>query len=229
MKRKTIKHDSFYEYLLDQGYLFDKETIENYLLSLKVKPFTILTGNSGTGKTKLSQLFAQYLENNPSGRINNHGSINTEVTVGKSSESGGWSLNRNDLKELIPIDELENRYSILVDGVPAEGDLKLNPRLFYKGNELKQHLEDLAREDARQKVPLQILLDGENIIENDDSQDLIDNESVIVTDDSQDLFGNESVIENVDSEYIAFKTKKSTKVLDNFSLGNKTVNVLLDR
>ena len=229
MSKEENNYNSFYDYLTKNEYLFDKETIENYLLSLKVKPFAILTGNSGTGKTKLSQLFAQYLENNFSGEIKKSGSISTEVTVGKSSESGGWSLNRNDLKELIPIDELENRYSILVDGVPAEGDLKLNPRLFYKGNELKQHLEDLAREDARQKVPLQILLDGENIIENDDSQDLIGNESVIVSDDSQELFGNESVIENVDSEYIAFKTKKSTKVLNNFSLGNKTVKVLLDR
>ena len=41
-----------------------KKTIENYLLSLKVKPFAILTGNSGTGKTKLSQLFAKYLKEN---------------------------------------------------------------------------------------------------------------------------------------------------------------------
>lgn len=54
-------YDSFYDYLIDKGYYFDKETIENYLLSLKVKPFVILTGNSGTGKTKLAQLFAQYL------------------------------------------------------------------------------------------------------------------------------------------------------------------------
>ena len=64
------KTDSFYGYLLDKGYLFEKETIENYLLSLKVKPFVILTGNSGTGKTKLSQLFAQYLsENNDNYKI----------------------------------------------------------------------------------------------------------------------------------------------------------------
>lgn len=54
-------YDSFNEFLLDKGFYFNKETIENYLLSLKVKPFVILTGNSGTGKTKLSQLFAQYL------------------------------------------------------------------------------------------------------------------------------------------------------------------------
>ena len=152
--------NSFYDYLLYKGYFFDKETIENYLLSLKAKPFAILTGNSGTGKTKLSQLFAQYLtDNHPLENEDTISSINTEVLVGKSSESGGWSLNRNDIKDLIPIDELENSYSIVVDGVPANANLKLNPRLFYKGDELKRHLAELANEDEKQKVPLEILLD----------------------------------------------------------------------
>ena len=61
--------DSFYDYLIDEGYYFSRETIENYLLSLKVKPFVILTGNSGTGKTKLSQLFAKYLNENDNYKI----------------------------------------------------------------------------------------------------------------------------------------------------------------
>lgn len=151
-------YDSFYDYLINKGYLFDKETIENYLLSLKVKPFTILTGNSGTGKTKLSQLFAQYLNNSEKTSENEINSINTKVLVGKSFKSGGWALNKNDLRDLIPIDEFENSYSIIVDGVPAEGNLQVNPRLFYKGNELKHHLEKLAKEDEKQKVPLEILL-----------------------------------------------------------------------
>lgn len=51
----------FTEFLSSKGFYFEPETIENFLLSLKVKPFVILTGNSGTGKTKLVQLFSEYL------------------------------------------------------------------------------------------------------------------------------------------------------------------------
>lgn len=53
--------ESFYDYLKNNGFLFEGRTVENYLLSLKTKPFVILAGNSGTGKTKIAQLFAQYL------------------------------------------------------------------------------------------------------------------------------------------------------------------------
>ena len=156
---KNENYDSFYDYLVEKEYLFDKETIENYLLSLKVKPFAILTGNSGTGKTKLSQLFAQYLNDSEQTIENEINSISTKVLVGRSFKSGGWALNKNDLRDLIPIDEFENNYSILVDGFPAKGNLQVNPRLFYKGDELKQHLKELAEEDERQKVPIEILLD----------------------------------------------------------------------
>lgn len=61
MVETKSKGISFYNYLINNGYYFNKELIENYLLSLKVKPFVIFTGNSGTGKTKLSQLFAKYI------------------------------------------------------------------------------------------------------------------------------------------------------------------------
>jgi len=76
----------FHQYLMKNGFVFSKGIIENYLLSLKVKPFIILTGNSGTGKTKLSWLFADYLNEKITYKFNN----NAIVPVGAN-----WTENRN--------------------------------------------------------------------------------------------------------------------------------------
>lgn len=46
-------------YIAGKGYTFDEDMIANYYLSLKSKPFVILAGTSGTGKTKLVELFAE--------------------------------------------------------------------------------------------------------------------------------------------------------------------------
>lgn len=49
------------EYIAARGYYFDDETISNYHVCLKTRPFVILAGLSGTGKSKLSQLYAEAL------------------------------------------------------------------------------------------------------------------------------------------------------------------------
>ena len=54
---ECVENQNFFDYLSEKGYLFDQKLVENFLLSLKVKPFVILTGNSGTGKTKVSSTF----------------------------------------------------------------------------------------------------------------------------------------------------------------------------
>ena len=60
---------NWYLELLNQVYELEKLPHEfqttfakRYLTSLLAKPFVILTGNSGTGKTRISRLFAEYLE-----------------------------------------------------------------------------------------------------------------------------------------------------------------------
>ena len=47
------------EYIASKGFSYDGELIENFYLSLKSKPFVILAGTSGTGKTRLVRLFAE--------------------------------------------------------------------------------------------------------------------------------------------------------------------------
>lgn len=46
-------------YIAAKGFSFDDGLVENYYLSLKSKPFVILAGTSGTGKTRLVRLFAE--------------------------------------------------------------------------------------------------------------------------------------------------------------------------
>ncbi len=54
---KIINHIT--KYISAQGFKYDKDEIKNFYLSLKSKPFVLLAGISGTGKSKLAQLFAE--------------------------------------------------------------------------------------------------------------------------------------------------------------------------
>lgn len=48
-------------YIAAKGYYFSEETLYNYHVCLKTRPFVVLAGLSGTGKSKLSQLYAEAL------------------------------------------------------------------------------------------------------------------------------------------------------------------------
>lgn len=49
--------DSYYSGYKDNGFWFTDEILTRYALSLSTKPFVILSGISGTGKSKIAQLF----------------------------------------------------------------------------------------------------------------------------------------------------------------------------
>ncbi len=55
--KETIEH--IQNYISFRGFTYPYNLIENFYLSLKSKPFTILAGTSGTGKTRLVKLFAE--------------------------------------------------------------------------------------------------------------------------------------------------------------------------
>jgi len=49
-------------YIAAKGFSYENGLIENFYLSLKSKPFVILAGTSGTGKTRLAKLFAEAVD-----------------------------------------------------------------------------------------------------------------------------------------------------------------------
>jgi 5-methylcytosine-specific restriction endonuclease McrBC GTP-binding regulatory subunit McrB len=59
----VLDHDllNIYDFYRAKGLRFSGEIIARYVLSLQTKPFVILTGISGTGKTKIAQIFADFI------------------------------------------------------------------------------------------------------------------------------------------------------------------------
>ena len=149
MSNKNINAYSFYKYLISNGYYFDKKLIEDYLLSLKVKPFTILTGNSGTGKTKLSQLFAKYI----SSEIINKDSESKEVeekyvnVKGKLNYSSwkqqGWTLEKGHFENYFPLKDCEKLLPVLINDIPTEGQMMIGIQLFYDSVDLKNNMKSI--------------------------------------------------------------------------------------
>lgn len=58
---KSISEELNYihKFIVGKGFTYDQELIYNFYLSIKTKPFVILSGISGTGKSKIVQLFAE--------------------------------------------------------------------------------------------------------------------------------------------------------------------------
>ncbi|CEJ73174.1 GTPase subunit of restriction endonuclease [[Clostridium] sordellii] len=51
--------NQIYNYIQNQGYAYTQDQLSNLFLSLKTKPFVILAGISGTGKSKIVRLFSE--------------------------------------------------------------------------------------------------------------------------------------------------------------------------
>jgi hypothetical protein len=97
MNKDLVNH--IHSYIVSKGFLYTIEEVTNLFLSIKTKPFVILSGISGTGKTKIVQLFAE--------------------SVGSTEENGQLAL--------IPVRPDWNDSSDLLGYVDIKGDFKKGP------------------------------------------------------------------------------------------------------
>ncbi|NSW93435.1 MAG: hypothetical protein HPY62_01870 [Bacteroidales bacterium] len=61
LKNEIFKYEYFYEALKKSGLRYSKTLVARFIASLLTKPFVILTGLSGSGKTKLAQAFVKWI------------------------------------------------------------------------------------------------------------------------------------------------------------------------
>ena len=70
----------------DTGFVHAPDLVRRFISSIATKPFVILTGNSGTGKTKLAQLLAHWM----TGSVDSSPNGYAVIPVGAD-----WTDNRN--------------------------------------------------------------------------------------------------------------------------------------
>ncbi len=129
----------FEDLLCKHGLFYDVETIENFLLSLKVKPFLIFVGGSGTGKTKLAQVYGKWISSQK------YQKRDVNVTLGASDDSGGWTFEHDALFELIP--ELKNypdRCIGSLEDLSGTFSFDLEARTFF-GKKFNKQAKDFSK------------------------------------------------------------------------------------
>ena len=61
IENKEFKIELLKTALQQTGLLFEDKLLNRFVTALLAKPFVILTGLAGSGKTKLAQVFAQWI------------------------------------------------------------------------------------------------------------------------------------------------------------------------
>ena len=80
---------NMYDFFWMEGFQFSSEILTRYTLHLS-KPFVILTGISGTGKTKIAQIFAEYMtQGTTAQRTNRYGQARSPSCL---SDRTGWTI-----------------------------------------------------------------------------------------------------------------------------------------
>lgn len=150
----------FFDFLTEKRLVYPIDTVENFLLSLKSKQFIILSGGTGTGKTKLAQTYGEFIRREFSQRT-----VQTEVKLGESSKNHGFTVRREDFLNTVPeAGKLDGKYRFRLGNFEGTGQIQMSPRFWFRGTEnlekAIQTIEELKK--ISDKAPLTILLPSYN-------------------------------------------------------------------
>ena len=140
------QQNDFFTYLEEKGLIFDQQLVVNFLLSLKAKQFLILSGGTGTGKTKLAQAYGEFISKNNTQRY-----TDIPVTIGKSVKNKGYNLDRDAFFSVLPKSDrrLDGEYKFSIGGVEGNCKINMTPRFTFlndRSNEkVYQKLEELQQ------------------------------------------------------------------------------------
>ena len=156
-----IHSGCFFDFLEEQGLRFDVKTVENFLLSLKAKQFVILSGGTGTGKTRLAQAYGEYISSN-----RHSTEIRTQVTIGKSANSNGFTLKGDDFFKVFPDAARRNGvYNFVLGDCEGKCRISMAPRFWFVRDEHREEivktLERMKNEDDEAELIIKVPNDCE--------------------------------------------------------------------
>lgn len=148
---------SFFEYIRTLGIDYDDQLIEDFLLSLKAKQFIILSGGTGTGKTKLAKVYGDFISRT---KLK---TIDLTITIGKGTENNGFTLSRYQFFGGLPsgANKIDGLYDFTVGGVEGKAKIQLTPRFWFDRDDpnrqaVLDRMEELRKEGDKTTISLKM-------------------------------------------------------------------------
>jgi hypothetical protein len=145
---ETALPEDLYESYQSQGLIFPDEVITSLVLSLTTKPFVLLSGISGTGKTQIAAGLAEYLDRRVAG--------STTVVVAPESDDSNIFIRLTEARLRRGRTGLNRQHqaTLAIHGLPERGSSRDYQATLPDGTSGTMRLNNIAFSDPRNELYL---------------------------------------------------------------------------